>query len=60
MQAHSVVEVNDKIRPKYRGFLRILAKTVKVSLLDSLAVSSPAMTGVERTVDYPNMPTACR
>ena len=36
MQAHSVVEVNDKIRPKYRGFLRILAKTVKVCLLVAL------------------------
>jgi hypothetical protein len=29
MQAHSVVEVNDKIRPGYKGFLRVLAKLSK-------------------------------
>jgi hypothetical protein len=44
MQAHSVVEVNDKIRPEYKGFLRVLAKTVQGCRLDRLAVSSPAMT----------------
>lgn len=44
MQAHSVVEVNDKIRLEYNAFLRVQSKTVQVCRLDRLAVSSPAMT----------------